>query len=281
MTRGRSVSPCLRVAASLLLLSSCVPVPPELMPKASAPAQAIPGSAAVAFPDVDPGGVSQSTLHFTLRGYNEVDLRQIGALAEDIFNKIGNEIGLYSYLAGQTYTIVVYKDSAEFSTKTKQTAGRAIVNGGILYTYAGQELDAPLAHHLMHLIYSGYMGTRAVSLQWLGEGLAMHQEFARLIDSDRVRVQTIQSNKLRTERMPFSQMTFFAGNDESRRMDDAWHLQTESVVSFMLRQGNSLTFAALLNELRNGADLDHAIADNFPGKFRGAADLETSWQSSL
>ena len=37
----------------------------------------------------------------------------------------------------------------------------------------------------------------------------------------------------------------------------------------------------MLNELRNGADMDHALSDNYIGKYRGLADLEQSWQGAI
>jgi hypothetical protein len=266
------------ISALCLLLSSCVPVPLERLPQA-------PGSnqpTASAYPDVEPSATTHSSLHFALRGYSDTELRTIATQAEDVFNKIGTDTGLYSYLAGQTYTIVVYKDQAEYAQKTKQTgSSRAVVAGNAIYTYSGPEANTALAHHLMHLIFNVYMGEKASSLQWLNEGLAMHEEAARMSDSERVNFQTIQSNKLRTDRMPFSQMTFFVGSNEENRRQEVWYLQTESVVSFVMKQGTSLTFAAFLNELRNGSDLDHAIANNYSGKFRGVGDLEVSWQTSL
>jgi len=239
-------------------------------------------TAASSYPDVEPGSVSQTSLHFTLRGYNQEDLKTISNVAEDIYNRIGLETGLYSYLAGQTFTLVVYKDQLEFSTKTKLPMGvRAVVAGSTVYTYSGPEMDPPLAHNLMHLIFNTYMGQRSSALHWLDEGLAMHMETQRLADMNRTPFLTVQSNKLRTERMPFSQMTFFAGGAAERRFHDVWYLQVESVVSFLLKQGNSLAFAAFLNQLRNGSDLDHAIPDNYTGKFRNLADFETAWASTV
>ena len=271
-----SASPFLLITVSLFL-SSCVPVPPEMMPSS-------PGSAAssTAFPDIDPGGTSVTSLHFALRGYSEVDMRAVSASAEDIFNKIGTDTGLYSYLAGQTFTIVLYKDQAEYATKTRQTSPlRVVIGAGTIYTYPGPDLEPMLAHQLMHLIFATYMADKASSLNWLNEGLAMYEEVNRMSQSDKVVFQTTQANKLRTERQPFSQMVFFAGSAEDRRRQDVWYLQVESVIDFMLKQGTSLTFAALLNQLRNGTDIDHAIAENYNGKYRGWADLETSWQAQL
>jgi hypothetical protein len=262
---------------TLVLLSSCVPVPPGMLPQT-------PGSTATAtsYPDVDPGGTALTTIHFAVRGYSDADLRTVSSLAEGIYNRIGTDTGLYSYLAGQTFAMVVYKDQAEYATKTKQTSPlRAVIAGNTLYTYPGPDLEPMLAHQLMHLIFNTYMGSKASSLNWLNEGLAMYEEHLHMAEQERLVYETTQSNKLRHERQAFSQMTLYTGSEEDRRRQDIWYLQAESVVNFMLRQGNSLVFAAFLNDLRNGADLDHALSDSFANKYRNTTDLETSWISSL
>ncbi len=279
--RRLPVSPILQFTlAALVFMAACVPVPPEMLPRA--PGTAASGTTA-SYPDIEPGGTSITSLHFTLRGYNENDLRTISNVAEDVYNKVGLDTGLYSYLAGQAFTIVVYKDQDEYKTKTKQTDTvlRAIVGGNAIYTYPGPDFEPMLAHQLTHLIFTTYMGPRAAPFNWLGEGLAMVEEIARMPESERVVYQTTQSNKLRNERQPFSQMTFFVGSAENKRRQDVWYLQVESVTAHLLRQGTSLAFAAFLNQLRNGADLDHALSDNYSGRYRGTADFETSWQSSL
>jgi hypothetical protein len=273
-----SASPRLPFAVSLvLLLAACVPVPTEMMPKAPGEAQ----TSDTTYPDIEPNGISISSLHFTLRGYNDSELRTISTLAEDIYNKIGIDTGLYSYLAGQSYTLVVYKDRTEFAEKTKQMEGpRVLTAGTALYTYPGPDLDPMLTHQMMHMIFKAYMGERAAPNAWVGEGLALHEEAARMSDMARTSFQTTQANKLRTDRMTFAQMMLFTGTDEEKRKEDAWYLQSESVISFLMRHGSSLTFAAFLNDLRNGADFDRAVSSSYSAKFRGAADVETMWKNN-
>jgi hypothetical protein len=53
------------------------------------------------------------------------------------------------------------------------------------------------------------------------------------------------------------------------------------VVAFLLSQGGALNFANMLNSLRSGADLDKAIADNYPGKFRSLGELENAWKFTI
>jgi hypothetical protein len=265
------------LAAAITLMVACVPLPPELVPKGAAAT----ASATSSFPDVEPSAISQSSLHFSIRGYSERDMAAIATLAENIYNKIGNDTGLYSFLAGQTFPLTLYKDQAEYQEKTKQPAwSRAIQAGGRLYTYPSPEAGPTLAHQMSHLIFNAYMGDRAKAFNWLNEGLAMVQEVGQMPDYERVVYRTTQNNKLRTDRQSFSQMTFFVGNDEERRRQDAWYLQVESVVEYLMRQGTTLTFAAFLNQLRNGAEFNQALADVYSAKFRGIGDLELAWQAN-
>lgn len=288
MTRGRgdtvtqrlkkliflTLPPRLRVAASVLVLSACVPVPPGMLPDH-------PGATPqdTMFPDIEPIGTTVNSLHFKIRGYNENEMQSVAGSAEDIFSKIGTETGLYSFLAGQQFAIVLYKDSSEYSTKTKQPDGsRAVTSGDTVYTYPGPDLTPALAHFMMHMVFNTYMKDKISTHQWLNEGLALHMEVLKMPDYERAIFQTTQSNQLRSERIAFSQFTYLNGTDEQKRKTDTWYLQTESVVAFLLKQGSSLGFAAFLGELRNGATLDQALSNNYGAKFRNMKDLENAWQ---
>jgi len=81
--------------------------------------------------------------------------------------------------------------------------------------------------------------------------------------------------------VPFSQMTFVIPTTKDKRRDDIWYMQTESVVNYLLTQGSGLAFGALLNSLRAGADIDQALAANYPGKFRSLTDLENAWKYTV
>src|SRR5688572_17106103 len=111
--------PSFLLSAFCFLLSSCVPVPPEMLPRTQQGGQ----PAVSSYPDVESHGVSFTSVHFTLRGYSETHLQSIASTAEDIFNQIGIDTGLSSFMANQTYGIVIYKDAGEFQSKTKLTSG--------------------------------------------------------------------------------------------------------------------------------------------------------------
>ena len=262
-------------------LSSCVPIPPAMMPQAGGGGGVQAGTTGYA--ELDPGSTSVTTMHFVLKGYTQADLTNIGSLAEDEYNKIGQDTGLYSVLAGGMYNIVVYRDQDEYVQKTKEPRGsRAVANGPTVYTYAGPDLDADLAHALTHVVFNNYMGDKARTLRWLNEGLAMYEEVSKMSDSDRATFQAAQQAELRKETIPFGQMAFFMPSTEEKRRTTAWYQQVESVTRYLLGQSSSLTFAAILNELKTGTEMDKAISDNYPGRFpRGMTDLESMWKTTI
>jgi hypothetical protein len=273
-----------RLAAALTFaLTACVSL--EQLPPGSTPGA---GGTNVSntvssFPDLDPGGTQLTSLHFTLKGYTESEIRPISIMAESLYNKIGSDTGLYSFLASGSYNIIVYRDREEYLRKTRMPEwSRAAAVGGSIYLYPGTDLEPVLAHEMTHLIFNSYMGTdQARTYRWINEGLAMYEELSKLPEGERSSYMSRRSTQLRENRMGFSQMTFFVPATEERRLVDVWYQQVESVVSYLLSQGSALNFANMLNTLKTGGDIDRAISDNYPGKFRSLSELENSWKYTI
>lgn len=262
------------------LLPGCVSLE-QLPPGAVAGLEAA-KTTVTSYPDIDAGGTSITSLHFTLRGYSETDIRPVSLTAETFYNKIGADIGLYTYLASQNFTMVIYKDQEEYLKKTRLPAwSRAVTAGKTIYTYPGSDLEPALIHEMVHLVFDTYMGDKAGPLRWLREGLAVHEELSRCTESERMAYLVSKRDQLRAKRQAFSQMTFFIPNTEERRLEDPWYQQVESVVSYLLAQAGALNFAQMLNDLRSGIDIDRALFDAYPGKFRNFSELESAWKYTI
>ena len=263
-----------------LLLSACVPVeelPPGLVPTAPSA-----GATGKGFPGLEPGFLTVTSMHFTLQGYSQQDLDALKQAAEDIYNKIGSDTGLYTFLASGNYTLVEYKDQDEYLKKTQQPVwSHAVTSGKGIYFYPDPVLIPNLAHQMVHMLFETYLGDKAAPYKWLEEGLAMNEELSRMTDSDKTAYANSKATHLHQNYMPFSQMTFFVTNTEEKRLTDAWFQQVESVVTYLLSQGSSLGFAQFLGELKNGTDLDRALSDAYPGKFRSMNDLEAAWKYTI
>ena len=109
----------------------------------------------------------------------------------------------------------------------------------------------------------------------------MYEEVAKMSDSDRSAFYSSQASQLRSNKMSFSQMTFFIPPSEDTRRTDVWYQQVESVVAFMLSQGSALNFGNMVNALRSGADMDRALNDQFSSRFRSMGELETAWRNTV
>lgn len=264
--------------------TSCVPVdqlPPGSVPTAPGSSS---GTATAAYPDPDQGSLSITSTHFTLKGYTQTDLDNLKQMAESEYNKIGNDTGLYTFLASGNFTLVEYKDRDEYLSKTHQpTWSHMVATANAIYLYPDQDQEAVLAHYMSHMIFSSYMGEKANTsgLKWLDEGMAMNQEVAKMSDSDRNSYANSKSSQLRQNRVPFSQMAFFVPNTEEKRRTDEWYQQVESVVTYLLAQGSALAFGQLMSELKSGVDMDQAISDAYGAKFRNLNDLESAWKYTL
>lgn len=255
----------------------------DQLPPGSVPNAPTAAATAANFGELEPGNTSITSAHFTLKGYSQTDLEAIKQMAESLYNKVGNDTGLYSFLASGNYVLVAYRDRDEYLKKTHQPSwSHAVTSGkGIYFYYPDQELEPNLAHQMVHLIFESYMGDKASGFRWLEEGLAMNEELSRMADSDRNAYMTSKSNQLRQNRVPFSQMTFFVTNTEEKRRTDAWYQQVESVVTYVLSQGSALAFGQLMSDLRSGSDMDHALSDAYSAKFRSLDELESMWKYTI
>ncbi len=263
-----------------LFLASCVSL--EQLPPGAVPAVQSESKPETPYPDLDAGHATVTSAHFTLKGYSQADLESLRLLAEDLFTKIGSDIGLYTFLSSQSFNLVVYRDREDYLNKTKQPATSQVVTSGktmFLY-YNREDLEPELAHFMAHLLLKAYLGDKLTTLKWLDEGLAMYEEVSRMSESERASYSSSQTAQLRQSRMAFSQMTFFVTNSEEKRRTDVWYQQVESVVSYLLAQGSPLAFAQFLSELRV-VEVDQAISDAYPAKFRSFADLEAAWKYTI
>ena len=262
----------------LLMFSGCVPadqLPPGSIPGAGGT------TTATSFPDLQ-GAAAFDTSHFTTKGYIDSDVHTISSTAESIFSKIINDFGIYNSMAAAKFTITIYRDQTEYQANTHQPSwSRAIAAGSGIYTYASNDGNPQLAHQLTHLVMNTYLAEKASNVKWLIEGMAMFEEVSQMTDAERTDFRSSASSNLRTSRQGFSQMVFFTPMSEETRLKDVWYQQVESVVAFLMAQGGSSPMGNVLSDLKNGSDMDKALSDGYPAKFRSMTDLETAWKLTI
>lgn len=258
----------------LLFFCSCVDIPTggDAAPEAAQQPVASP------YKGLDPGYKNQETAHFALSAYTSSGAALYASLCEENYSRIMQDLGLYSFVPARPYNVVIYKDAAEYHTKTGQPdwSGGATY-GNALLIFEGDGLKATIGHEMTHLVFNEFMGlSQAAQLRWLNEGVAVYEETRSNPASSAFytgrMADTVASNPI-----PFSQMVNLPPQDEANRGVDRWYAQVGSVAGFMIRQGGSFNFSLFLGKLRDGSAMDKAIESTYPGLWTKLADVEKAW----
>ena len=258
--------------APLLCCAACVDVP-----TAGAPAAA-PLPVESPYQGLDPGYKPEETAHFVVQAYTSADAAHYAALCEENYARIMQDLGLYSFAPARPYNVVVYRDSAEFHSKTGQPdwSGGAAYGNALLLFESGA-LASTLAHEMTHLVFNEFMGlSQAAQLRWLNEGVAVYEE-TRADQTVAAAYAARVREGVAPDPIPFSQMVNLAPQSESSKNVDRWYAQAGSVVGFLVRQGGSFSFSLFLGRLRDGETVDRALADTYNGLWKKLPDLEKAW----
>ncbi len=251
-------------------LGGCVPLAPGTFPEERGEISRS------GFGDLDPGAKSQTSLHFEVKAYGSDRAKAVSDLAEECYSRIMRDTGLYSFLPGGAYPIVLYADHAEFQRKTglpPWSAGAAV--GNSITSFDGAHLPGVLSHEMTHLIFNEHMGSRHADLRWINEGLAVFEEVESLPAS--ARRGFAEGGRMP---LPFSQMVSLAPLSEEGRSVNAWYAQVGSVVRFMIERGGRVGFSQFLSALRDGRPIDEAVRAGFPGLWGDFSALEKAWAVS-
>lgn len=230
------------------------------------------------FQGLDPGGQREQALHFLVHAYRTERAREIAAWAEEDYQRIMRDSGLYSFKPSGLYELVVYAGREEFSVKTEQPEwSGGVTVGNAIYAYEGRHLRGTLAHEMSHLIFNEFMGDAGHAHRWLNEGLAVYEEVQsappELRDAWERRMDQARGNPL-----PFRQMRELVPASERERLVGQWYPQVGSVVGFLIQKGGSLGLAQLLAALRDRVPLEAAFSASFPGLWADLTALENAWR---
>ncbi len=264
----------------LLLCSfcACVDLPPGTVSGAGnavAPVQS-------PFKGLDPGYKTEETAHFKVDAYTSEDAALYAQECEQDYTRIMQDLGLYSFVPAEPYNVVIYRDAAEYHSKTGQPdwSGGATY-GNALLLYESPTLKPIMAHEMTHLIFNDFMGlSQASQLRWLNEGAAVYEE-TRADPSDAAQYQARVNTTVAPNPIPFSQMVNLAPQDESQQNVDRWYAQVGSVVAFMIRQGGSFNFSVFLTKLRSGESMDLAISETYGTMWHKLSDVENAWKLEI
>ncbi|OGR80422.1 MAG: hypothetical protein A3I11_00085 [Elusimicrobia bacterium RIFCSPLOWO2_02_FULL_39_32] len=257
------------------------------------------------------------SLHFKIRGTHYEKMVLTANLCEELYGKIMFDTNLLSFKPRENYLLTIYPTREEYHLKT----GYPEWSGGVTITQnLGQILpeekeqrqriaiatfeemaQAPLlAHELSHLIFNEFMGfTRPEDLKtvlWVNEGFASYEELAAYEKEEKeeyLKIITLQLKQNLTsmeqiiETIPMQEKLQWIGVYDYKGKTfvysniDLWYWQVRSIVSFLIEKGGNYNFFLFLNSLRGNKDLNKALADAYPGKWKSQAELELEWKNIL
>ena len=263
------------ILAACLGCGACVPLPEGSQSEAPQ-GQAV----QIPFKELDPGYKTEETMHFSVKAYSSssASAASYAALCEQNYSRIMQDLGIYSFVPAHPYNVVIYRDAAEYHSKTGQPewSGGATY-GNALLLYEGSGLGATMAHEMTHLVFNEFMGLgQASQLRWLNEGVAVYEETRSNAQSAAFYTQRINET-VAPNPIPFSQMVNLAPQGETLNNVDRWYAQVSSVAGFMIRTGGSFNFSLFLSKLRDGASVDQAISGTYGASWKKLEDVERAW----
>src|SRR4051794_8861185 len=103
----------LLAATAFAAAVACVPI--DQLPAGSVPGAGTSGAVAQPFADLDAGAQASPGLHFTVKGYTDNEIRPVMSMAENVYNKVLNDSGLYAAMSSSNFKIVLYRDREEYA----------------------------------------------------------------------------------------------------------------------------------------------------------------------
>jgi hypothetical protein len=266
----------------LLFLPACadfVPLEPSDMPQ---PSQQKPSYRTIQGPD--PGsGLPLTTLHFTVEGYGAT-VQDKAQVVEKIFGEIVNQTALYSFKPQENYRVVIYQSKEEFQRKTGQPDwSGGMKTGRGVFTYEQDDVDSVLAHEITHIIFGEFMEAEESKHRWLNEGLAMyidaHFEHNRRYDD--IEGEWVARMRAEPPLMRLDDILSFKPYSEQDRAVRLWYSTSADFTAFLIKNGGAFNFSLFLKALKEGAPIDQALMQAYPGKYRTLAELYAVWRGTL
>lgn len=257
---------------------------------------------------------SYESLHFIVRGRNNLPLSKIANGCEEIYTKIMFDTNLLSFKPKENYLISIFRDKLEYQMETgypswsgggavTQLLGpseKEIKSKTAIYTWETMAAPPLLAHEITHLVFNEFMDFSSVedmdAVRWLNEGLATYEELGWYPEQERKEFLQVTKVLLRQNALPLNQAIqfkpfhekvqwmgsyFFMGQTYLFSNIDLWYWEVRSVTEFLIEKEGQYPFFQFLDSLRRNKDLTLALSDAYPGKWKDLATLEDEWKRWL
>jgi hypothetical protein len=204
--------------------------------------------------------------------------------AESYYKEIAKELGYGRHSEFWTWekrvNIILFDDKQSFLDATginSWSEGVADYTEKKITSYVWSKgfLDALLPHEIAHLIFRDYVGFKGEVPLWLDEGVAQWMEPAK-----RSAVIVAMADILKNSKnIPLDKMMVL----DIRQQDDndlvyAFYVQSASLVGFMINAYESKKFIEFCRQLRDGKNLDSALAFAYSKEMRNINELEEVWK---
>ena len=232
---------------------------------------------------------SMRSEHFIIYYDEDIDqayVRKVKDMCERFYWKITKEFNLVRnklWTWGNRAEVYIAKDKDAYADQFEcppWSAACTDYHGKVIYTYLNQERIKPtVAHELAHIIFREYVGFGNLPL-WLDEGIASYIE--NLIGGSDLNIYlpVLKQKIASDDYISFGELNsidYYSLSEESEEKVSVFYLESYSVVKFLVKRYGRSDFGSFLSYLRQGNNLDRAIAKTFtPAK--SFDDLEGSWK---
>jgi len=231
--------------------------------------------------------LQEKSTHFIVnyKGASEDFVRQLSEKAEDLYNKIADDLGFRRFdfwLWDNRAKVYIYDNAVDYQQSTGQpawSAGCAMPKEKMIYTYpfAKGFFEAVLPHEMGHIIFREFVGFENYAVPvWLEEGVASYQENVRNPAAKEILKGAVASGV-------FISMDKLAVLNPQTMTDTTlvqlFYIESASIVDFLIKEFGKDNFVLFCQNLRDKKNLERAISSAYP--FANLEELGQAWERNV
>ncbi|MFH1189725.1 MAG: peptidase MA family metallohydrolase [Candidatus Omnitrophota bacterium] len=203
--------------------------------------------------------------------------------AERYYERIASDLGYSRYdnfwQWDKRAKIYVYRTHEEFLKATGKKSwiyGTAIYSERKIISYRWSQgfLDVLLPHELSHLIFRDFVGFKGAVPLWLDEGVSQWEETNKRKWAEYTVKKLIRSGNY----IPLAELTrLSSGSENDFTVSAKLYSQAVTLVGYLIGKYGSDKFAQFCRGLRDGKNVDEALAYAYVDSIRNITELEKGW----
>jgi hypothetical protein len=202
--------------------------------------------------------------------------------SEDEFKRVANNLGVINHYWSLTKKVMIYiySDQDDYV----KNGGQAGWSHGVafaqaktikLFPEASGFFDSLLPHELGHIIFRDYIGFTANVPLWFEEGIAIYQEKAKRLGSNKIVKEAIDNGQF----IPLSKLSGMKlFKDSKDQVVDLFYTESASVVYYMITELGEQELLMLCNRLKENMRFEEAIHDVY---LKNIDELNQAWVDYL